>query len=150
MAVLGAVWALGATPGLAWDSYTFDLPSGAKESLWRDELARRWHGETEHGIEGGRIDVLTEKEAIEVEFIHKWHEGVGQALHYGSATKRQGVLAIVVSAQSEDKLLVQSRQRLELIEGQCVNNGLRMIVLFPNRGEEFPHLAKQAKASSPR
>lgn len=148
MAVLGAVWALCATPARAWENYTFDLPSGARESLWRDELARQWDGETEHSIEGGRIDVLTTNEAVEVEFIHKWHEGIGQALHYGSAMKRQGVLAIVVSAQSEDKLLAASRQRLELIEGQCVGNGLRMIVLFPNRGEEFPHLAKKEQAAS--
>ena len=89
MAVLGAVWALCATPARAWEHYTFDLPSGARESLWRDELARQWDGETEHSIEGGRIDVLTTNEAVEVEFIHKWHEGIGQALHYGSAMKRQ-------------------------------------------------------------
>lgn len=141
---------LSATTGRAWESYTFDLPSGAKESLWRDELARQWHGETERAIEGGRIDVLTKGEAVEVEFIRKWHEGIGQALHYGSATDRQGVLAIVVSAQGEDKLLAQSRQRLNLIEGQCVGNGLRMVVLFPSRGEEFPHHAKKDKAASRR
>jgi len=43
----------------------------------------------------GRIDLLTEDFAIEVDFIQKWHEGIGQALHYASATGKRPALALV-------------------------------------------------------
>lgn len=137
---------LWASQALAWESLTFDLPSGAKESFWRDELARRWGGRTEQVVNGGRVDVLTDREAVEVEFPGKWHEGLGQVLHYASETGKQGVLAIVVYARSEGNLLLKTRQRLELIDKQCRENGLRLVVLFPNRGEEFAHSSKQTTA----
>jgi len=129
--------ALGTATASAWESLTFDLPSGGRESVWRDELARHWHGQTEKRIEGGRIDVLTGEYAIEVEFPHKWHEGLGQALHYANATDRQGVLAIIAYARGEAYLHGKSRRRLELIEEQCSANNIKMLVLFPNRPEEF-------------
>ena len=132
--------ALGLLPSAsAWESLTFDLPSGGRESLWRDELARCWNGQIEYRIEGGRVDVLTDLYAIEVEFPHKWHEGLGQALHYASATGRQGVLAIIAYAQGEANLHGKSRRRFEMIEDLCSANHIQMLVLFPNRPEEFPH-----------
>ena len=135
-----AFFALGAPAGSmawGWESLTFDLPSGAKESLWRDALAKHWNGETETRIEGGRIDVLTSKYAVELDFPHKWHEGLGQALHYAGAMQRQGVLAIIAYAQGEENLQANTRQRLELIEKYCNDNGIEMLVLYPNRPEEF-------------
>jgi hypothetical protein len=135
-AAVAVAWLLGAPTARGWESLTFDLPSGAKESLWRDELSRRLGGMTEVRVEGGRIDVMTDGEAIEVDFPHKWHEGVGQALHYASETGKQGVLAIVAYAQGDENLQVKTRRRLELIERVCEGNGLKMMVLFPNRGGE--------------
>ena len=132
-------WLAGAAIGLwapcgaaGWEGMTFDLPSGAKESLWRDALAELWNGATER-----RIDVLTDEYAVEVDFPHKWHEGLGQSLHYSRATERQGVLAIIAYAQGEENLQANSRRRLELIESHCVANGIKMVVLFPSRPEEF-------------
>ena len=85
------------------------------------------------------MDVLTDREAVEVEFPYKWHEGLGQALHYASATGKQGVLAVVAYARGDESLRARSQHQLELIERECTENGIRMVVLFPNRGEEFPH-----------
>lgn len=134
-----------ATPVLAWESLTFNLPSGGKESLWRDELSRCWKGRTEQRIEGGRIDVLTDRYAVEVEFPHKWHEGLGQALHYANASGKQGVLAVIAYAQGEANLQGKSRQQLEMIEKLCRANDIKMVVLFPNRPEEFNHRPVPAK-----
>lgn len=133
-------------PVLAWESLTFDLPSGGKESLWRDALSRHWNGQVEQRIEGGRVDVVTDRYAIEVEFPHKWHEGLGQALHYASATGKQGVLAIIAYAQGEANLQENSRRKLEMIEQLCAANRIRLVVLFPNRPEEFGHRAAPAPA----
>lgn len=146
----GAVAWLCAVPAPAFESLTFDLPSGAKESFWRDELARRWQGRTEQAIEGGRIDVLTDREAVEVEFPHKWHEGIGQALHYASATGKQGVLAVIAYARGEENLRTRSRNQLELIARQCQTDGIRMVVLFPNRAEEFAHNGRPVADGPPR
>ena len=134
-----SVLACSASAAWAWESLTFDLPSGGKESLWRDELAQRWKGTTEQRIEGGRIDVLTDRYAIEVEFPHKWHEGLGQALHYANASGKLGVLAVIAYAQGESNLHGKSRQQLELIEKLCRSNDIKMVVLFPNRPEAFNH-----------
>ena len=132
-----AVFALSASAAWAWESLTFDLPSGGRESLWRDELARHWQGATEKRVEGGRIDVLTDRYAIEVDFPHKWHEGLGQALHYSNATGKQGMLAVIAYAQGEANLHGKSREKLEMIERICLTNDIKMVVLFPNRPEEF-------------
>ena len=147
---LGTLLMLGAISAPAWETLTFDLPSGAKESFWRDELARRWQGRTEQAVEGGRVDVLTDREAVEVEFPHKWHEGIGQALHYASATGKQGVLAVIAYARGEENLRTRSRNQLELIARQCQADGLRMVVLFPNRAEEFAHTGRPAADGPPR
>jgi hypothetical protein len=141
LAGLAALLLLGIPPAQAWERLTFDLPSGGRESLWRDELARQWDGRIEQRIEGGRIDVLTDRYAIEVEFPHKWHEGLGQSLHYASASGKQGVLAIIAYAQGEDNLHGRTRRKFELIEELCSANGIQMLVLFPSRPEEFNHQA---------
>ena len=136
---LCAALACSASAAWAWKSLTFDLPSGGRESLWRDELARHWQGTTEKRVEGGRIDVLTDRYAIEVDFPHKWHEGLGQALHYSNATGKQGMLAVIAYAQGEANLHGKSRETLEMIEKICLTNDVKMVVLFPNRPEEFNH-----------
>jgi hypothetical protein len=46
--------------------------------------------------DGTRVDCLTSREAIEVDFSNKWAEAIGQALSYARQTgKRPGVLLIV-------------------------------------------------------
>ena len=95
-------------------------------------------GYLEH-LAGGRIDVLTDRYAVEVEFPHKWHEGLGQALHYSNATGKQGMLAVIAYAQGEANLHGKSRETLEMIEKICLTNDIKMVVLFPNRPEEFNH-----------
>jgi hypothetical protein len=130
---LACVLAATSWSAAAWDYYAFDLPSEAPESQWRDALARHIHGQSEVSIEGGRVDVLTDELAIEVDWNHKWHEGLGQALHYGDATGRQGVLALIAYGTGPEKLTEKTRRRLDLAEDQCTKNGVRMVVLFPTR-----------------
>jgi hypothetical protein len=44
-----------------------------------------------------RVDVLTGTQAIELDWLkgNKFHEGIGQALHYGDVTGQQPVLALI-------------------------------------------------------
>ena len=123
----------------AWDFIKIDLPSGARESLWRDALAKLWNGKTEVIVEGGRIDVLTETSAVELDWPHKWHEGLGQALHYADATGKQGVLALISYSQGPDNLQKDSVKRFNMVEEVCKKRGIRLIVLFPTKPEAFKH-----------
>jgi len=117
----------------AWTSYHFDLSSGLRESAWRDALTSRLKGKAEVSIEGGRIDVLTDTQAIEVDWPHKWHEGLGQALHYADATGKQGVVALISYSQDPDNLKEKSIQRFKMVENLCQKNGIELMILFPSK-----------------
>ena len=56
-----------------------------------------------------RVDILTQTEAIEVDWAHKWAEGIGQALYYGAMTKRTPVVLLLMSAADEERYLVRVR-----------------------------------------
>jgi hypothetical protein len=122
-----------ATTTAAWETYRFDLPSNVKESAWRDALAKRLNGQAEVAIEGGRIDVLTDTMAIEVDWPHKWHEGLGQALHYADATGKQGAVALIAYSQDPENLYERSRKRLEMVERLYAQSNIKLLVLFPSR-----------------
>ena len=77
------------------------LPAGARyqESHYRDALVYdlRVFGcsaEKEVKCDGGRCDILTDKYAIEVDRARKWHEAIGQAVHYSIALNRKPCIAI--------------------------------------------------------
>jgi len=58
-----------------------------------------------------RVDVLTDKHAIEVDWLDKWHQGIGQALHYSYLSGKDPVLAIGIKEEdySKDKLEMAKR-----------------------------------------
>ncbi len=124
-------------PALAWDEMTFDLPSGAKESLWRDALAEALHGRVEVRVPEGRIDVLTEEEAIEVDFQHKWKEGLGQCLVYARATGRRPVLALITYGENAEETTRRTEALFAAAEEHCASNGVRLLMLRPSRNDEF-------------
>ena len=49
-------------------------------------LARQLKGSVEHRCKFGRIDILTDYEAIEVKKTSLWKQAIGQALVYSEAT----------------------------------------------------------------
>jgi hypothetical protein len=135
---LCAILALFALPLMAWDSMQIDLPSGAKESLWRDALASNVNGRIEVKLASGRADVVTSNEVFEVDKPTKWKEGMGQALAYAQELNRKPVLAITSYSRGPDKLIKSSRDRFDLAETYCASNGVRLLILFPSR-PELPH-----------
>jgi hypothetical protein len=72
------------------------VSAGANEATWVDSLLPLVGGRKEVVIPNGRVDVVTQDFAMEVDFIQKWHEGIGQALHYASATGKRASLALIV------------------------------------------------------
>lgn len=50
-----------------------------------------------------RIDCLTDRLAIEVDFAPKWAECIGQALHYGMATNKKPACLLIMEDPVKDE-----------------------------------------------
>ena len=129
--------AAGIQSAAAWESYQFDLPSQAPEAQWRDYLSEKLGAQHEVTVEGGRIDVMTETEVFELDWPHKWHEGLGQALHYADATGKKPVLALISYSQGPDKLQPASQERFDMVERVCAKQGVRLLILFPSQPKAY-------------
>lgn len=70
------------------------------ESWYVEQLNEcHFHGITEKSVYGGRVDILTDSLAIEVEFAPKWKNAIGQALWYALQTnKAAGIVLILRSS----------------------------------------------------
>jgi len=72
-------------------------------------------------VKFGRIDLLTGDYAIEVERIDKFHEGIGQALHYAKETGRKPGLAIFITDPTAHEL-----EKLEYVRRLCKSLGIKV------------------------
>jgi hypothetical protein len=98
------------------------------EVNWSEALAKLLAGRTESPVEGGRVDVLTKDYAIEVDRLEKWHEGIGQAAHYGLVTKEIPVVALIISSD-QWPLNQDTRDKLRLIDETCTKQQVKLILL---------------------
>jgi N6-adenosine-specific RNA methylase IME4 len=64
------------------------------EAYQRDKWAAELGGLTEQHSTAGRIDILTNTHAIEVEPVENWKHGLGQAVAYARATRMKAGLAL--------------------------------------------------------
>lgn len=72
-------------------------------------------------VKYGRVDLLTGDYAIEVDKIDKFHEGIGQALHYARETGRKPGLAIFINNPTEQDL-----DKLKYVRKLCKELGIKM------------------------
>ena len=77
--------------------------------------------EMEVHVKYGRIDLLTGDYAIEVDKIDKFHEGIGQALHYARETGRKPGLAIFIIDPTEHDL-----EKLKYVRRLCKELGIKV------------------------
>jgi hypothetical protein len=103
-----------------------DLPVSpdAPESHWSEALAAALGGQTEVSTQHGRIDVVTDKFAIEVDRLAKWHEAIGQAIHYAHTSQKRAAAAIII-------LPTDTLEKIPLIEETCISKGIKLILLKP-------------------
>ena len=65
-----------------------------------------FHGKArmEVPVKYGRIDLLTDDYAIEVDSLEKFHEAIGQALHYAKETgKKPGIAIFIMEPKQSDQ-----------------------------------------------
>ena len=79
------------------------------------------HAQMEVPVNYGRIDLLTGDYAIEVERIDKFHEGIGQALHYAKETGRKPGLAVFITDPTEHDL-----EKLKYVRKLCQSLGIKI------------------------
>lgn len=109
---------------LAYDTIRLAVPTQSHEAQWRDALAVKLDGVTEYRVQYGRVDVLTADLAIELDYPHKYHESIGQALHYASETGKIGVVALIFDGRDE-----MDSAELIWLETLCNKYNVRLIVL---------------------
>ena len=83
----------------------------------------------------GRVDVLTDTQAIELDWLkgNKFHEGIGQALHYGDVTGQQPVLALISAYYN---IFGAEQQKLEYVSGLCAAHGVEVWALTTKGNDE--------------
>lgn len=68
------------------------------QSIWCDQQ----RGKMEYVLDDStRVDCLTSEYAVEVDWAHKWAEGVGQAQYYARETRRKPGLLLIVDKGEE-------------------------------------------------
>ncbi|MAT39865.1 MAG: hypothetical protein CL946_09710 [Ectothiorhodospiraceae bacterium] len=102
------------------------------EAKWTEALSARIEGETEVQVDRGRVDVMTDNYAIEIDFLKKWHEGLGQAIHYGDESPHIGVLALIVGNPLESD--PDAISLIKKIDRLCIKNGVKLVLLQAANG----------------
>lgn len=71
------------------------------EADYTSALAGYLGGQTEVSVRDGRVDIVTDTHAIEVERARKWKEAIGQALWYGLQTNRRPGIILIKEAAGD-------------------------------------------------
>lgn len=116
------------TAGLLMSVVELRIPDAQLESHWSSALAEVLSGTTEAPVDGGRVDVLTEHYAIEVDRLEKWHEAIGQAIHYAAKTGKAPVAAIMLPSDLWPPS-VATKSKLLLIDEMCTKAGIKLVLL---------------------
>lgn len=83
----------------------------SNEVAWSTWLADQMGGCAEYVLpDKSRVDILTPTLAIEVDWVKKWAEAIGQAVFYGIMTDRQpAILLLLRSKETEEKYLERAK-----------------------------------------
>lgn len=112
------------TEPLEYREYTLPVSVTDHEPVWSAALAEKIDGEAEHRLrDRSRIDVLTGDHAVEVDWLDKWHQGIGQALHYSYLSGKDPVVAIGLKEEDYNK------DKLEMAKRVARHNGIAVWVL---------------------
>mgnify|MGYP001427533136 CR=1 FL=1 len=105
-----------------------DITDRTLEKNWIAALAKKLNGQAEVVVPYGRVDVVTGTYAIEVDYLHKFKEGIGQALHYGDVKGITPGLALIYE-RTESETDADVIEKLRHIESLCASKGIRLFLL---------------------
>ena len=74
-----------------------------RETVWSKWLATQMGGIPEYILpDRTRVDILTPTLAIEVDWIKKWPQAIGQAVYYGLMTDRQPAILLLLRGKDHE------------------------------------------------
>ncbi len=104
------------------------IADATTETAWSAALAAALSGRTEVPVQNGRVDVLSDFYAIEVDRLEKWHEGIGQAAHYALATGKIACLALIIDSDKWP-LNETTLAKLRTIEQTAISRSVKLLLL---------------------
>ena len=108
----------------AAETITLPVKQTDFEKVWKAALADKIGNVfSETRVNYGRVDITTDKEVIEIDRHNKFHQGIGQALHYALATGKDPVLALMLDKKNIDP------QKTSFIEKLCKRYKIRVVLL---------------------
>ncbi len=84
---------------------------GQTEADWTDRISPELFpgSKIDHVLyDQSRVDILTENEAIEVDWPRKWPEAIGQAHYYATVTRREPAVMLLSSGASDKVHLLRA------------------------------------------
>ena len=60
-----------------------------------------------------RVDCLTKDYAIEMDWCHKWYEGVTQALYYAMLTNKKAKLVLIKKSSNDNKYINRASKTIK-------------------------------------
>ena len=91
------------------------------EAYWQHAFNELYaDGATEVAVEAGRADIINGTYAIEVDRMQKWHEAIGQALHYAKETGKQPAIALFDDGSANSTEAFAEAQRV------CASEGIKV------------------------
>jgi len=82
------------------------------EADYSDKIQTLIGGQREFSVTSGRVDILTSKYAIEVEWANKWKDAIGQSLWYGVQTNKKPVIILIMRREKDYKYVLQLNSTL--------------------------------------
>ncbi len=74
------------------------------ERFYQTKMCNRLKGKIEFVLpDKTRIDCLTDKYAIEVDWARKWTEAVGQSIYYAEIAKKKPAIALIMAKNNTDE-----------------------------------------------
>jgi len=93
------------------------------EKYYQTELCNALGGEMEFVLQDRtRVDCLTDKYAIEVDFAKKWAESIGQSLYYGYMTQRKPAIALIINLETQ-------RRYLKRVDAMCKKYKIKLYLI---------------------
>lgn len=112
------------------------LPCQARHMFREDVYQAYWCGKHDGILEyklndNTRVDCLTERYAVEVDFANKWAECIGQSLHYGHKTHRQPACLLILENPEKD---IKYLKRLRY---NAYKKGISTFTITPDKIHNF-------------
>lgn len=98
-----------------------------RESVYQEAWCNKHNGVMEYELnDKARVDCLTKRYAVEVDFAPKWAECIGQSLYYGISTKHKPACLLIIEDKEKD---VKFYERLKSVSKK---HGIKVYTITPD------------------